>query len=176
MGRLVLFVAVILLVLAVVIRTVLAPAQKDEYSTEEVTPSNEPQNVLLLPGKLPIQASVVVDDNLDDVEAIGATELISIGDYIDPEGDPNVGRESGEEINLGEYIDPEGDPNLGREPSVYINIGEDLDPEGDPNIGREPSPYTNIGEFIDADEFFYGKKGAEKEINIGKPLDPEKEN
>lgn len=105
-------------------------------------------------------------------DAVPATELINIGEPLDPE--TYVGQGAKELINIGDDIDPEADPNLYSTPSEVVNIGEYIDPEGDPNLGRQSSEYINIGEDIDADEYFYGStKGADKLINIGEPLDPD---
>jgi hypothetical protein len=104
-------------------------------------------------------------------------ELQSIGDFIDPEGDPNVGRVASELISIGDFLDPEADPNIGRDPGPVREIGEFIDPEADPNIGRDPGPVIEIGDFIDAEEYFYGtSEGAIEPIELGEVLDPEQEN
>lgn len=141
--------------------------QTTPQSITVVAPQPEPAPVVLPWLSQGAQQSVGSD-------AAPATELINIGEPLDPE--TYVGQGAKELINIGDDIDPEADPNLYTAPSEVINIGEYIDPEGDPNLGRQPSEYINIGEDIDADEYFYGTaKGADKLINIGEPLDPDEE-
>lgn len=87
----------------------------------------------------------------DEHLSLGATELISIGDFIDPESELSS-LVTSEVKFIGEYIDPE----LTTVPA-FSNKG-----------------IINIGEFIDADEYFYGARSvSDKLISLGEPLDVE---
>ena len=113
-------------------------------------------------------ATVLTEPLLQKSEAV----VVNIGEYIDPLGDPNIGRYPSELVNIGDYLDPDGDPNLQREPGPVIEIGEYIDPEGDPNLGRDPGPVIDIGDFIDAQEYFFGSDDSENIGNLGEDIDP----
>lgn len=135
------------------------------------------QKLLVTPVVEPMkQLGVGIEANFSTAAKEISTEtskMQNIGEYLDPEGDPNLGRFSSEIIIIGEYLDPEGDPNLGRELNAAREIGDYLDPEADQNLGRDPGPVVNIGEYINADEYFYGNKTNTESIDFGDNIDPE---
>ena len=98
-----------------------------------------------------------------------SSDLISIGEYIDPDRGADLSQPIAT-IEIGEYIDPDRGADYS-EPSNPIQIGEYIDPDRGAVFEVNPLEVLSIGAFIDPDSL--SVTDLEEAVEVGEYVDPD---
>ena len=99
------------------------------------------------------------------------SELISIGEYIDPDRGADLSQPIAT-IEIGEYIDPDRGADYS-EPSNAIEIGEYIDPDRGAVLEVNPLEVLSIGAFIDPDSL--SVTNSQEAVEVGEYVDPDRD-
>ena len=100
-----------------------------------------------------------------------SSDLISIGEYIDPDRGADLSQPIAT-IEIGEYIDPDRGADYS-EPSNPIQIGEYIDPDRGAVFEVNPSEVLSIGAFIDPDSL--PVTNSQETVEVGEYVDPDRD-
>lgn len=99
------------------------------------------------------------------------SDMISIGEYIDPERGADLSQPIAI-IEIGEFIDPDRGADYS-EPSNPIEIGEYIDPDRGAVLEVNPLEVLSIGAFIDPDSL--SVTGSQVTVEVGEYVDPDRD-
>ena len=146
-----------------------------ETTARDIVPSDPVQasesRDPVMPLEKPTASSVFTAEAETQTVSEQTTDLISIGDYIDPERGADLSQPSAV-IQLGEYIDPDRGADYS-EPSNPIYIGDYIDPDRDAVLEVDPLEVLSIGAFIDPDSL--SVTSSQETIEVGEYVDPDRD-
>ena len=99
------------------------------------------------------------------------SDLISIGDYIDPDRGADLSQPAAS-IEIGEYIDPDRGSDYS-EPLNSVEIGDYINPDRGAVLEVDPLEVLSIGDFIDPDRL--SVTGSEEAVDVGEYLNPDQD-
>lgn len=106
---------------------------------------------------------------IDRAVPASSSELVTIGDYIDPDRGPDFS-EPVNRVEIGDYIDPERGPDWSS-PEPPLSVGDYLDPDRGAVFEVNPIEVLSIGQFIDPDAVI--TLSEDGPVEVGEYRDPE---
>ena len=119
----------------------------------------------------PAKNASALEDEVLDQTVEQSSDLISIGEYIDPDRGADLSQPIAT-IEIGEYIDPDRGADYS-EPSNPIEIGKYIDPDRGAVLEVNPLEVLSIGAFIDPDSL--SVTSSQETVEVGEYVDPDRD-
>ena len=143
--------------------------------SQDDPPSDPPQSLKALETVVSSHDSLEHSTVLEELELSpvldAPSDMISIGEYIDPERGADLSQPIAI-IEIGEFIDPDRGADYS-EPSNPIEIGEYIDPDRGAVLEVNPLEVLSIGAFIDPDSLSVA--GSQVTVEVGEYVDPDRD-